>query len=94
MVEAIEGGPERPPFTPAGLAARWGCSTTLVYDLLAAEALNGFRLGKLWRIPAAAVDEYESASSAPGAMGREAPEEPLPDGPSASTQARLARLEG
>jgi excisionase family DNA binding protein len=63
-----------PPYTPATLANRWDCSTTLVYDLLASGNLSSFRLGRLWRIPAAAVEEYEcrtqtatGASSAPDA---------------------------
>lgn len=49
------------PYSPASLAERWGVSTTLVYDLLNTGALPGaFRLGKLWRVPAAAVAEYEA----------------------------------
>lgn len=48
------------PYSPATLAKRWGCSTTLIYDLLNAGALPGFRAGKLWRIPAASVAEYEA----------------------------------
>lgn len=50
----------RRPYTPATLAKRWECSTALVYDLLNAGTLSGFRLGKLWRIPADVVDDYEA----------------------------------
>jgi excisionase family DNA binding protein len=55
------------PFTAATLARRWGCSTTLVYDLLTSGQLEGFRLGKLWRVSAAAVKAYEGrpGNSAP-----------------------------
>lgn len=48
--------------TPAMLARRWGVSTTLIYDMLSAGSLPAFRLGKLWRIPAAAVEAVESGS--------------------------------
>ena len=44
----------------AGLAARWGVSTTFVYDLIQARQLQAWRLGgKLWRIRSEAVEEYE-----------------------------------
>ena len=58
------------PYTPALLAARWGCSTTLVYDLLNAGSLTGFRLGTLWRIPALSVEEYEGRQAPPPAAHR------------------------
>ncbi|WP_370182576.1 helix-turn-helix domain-containing protein [Alteriqipengyuania sp.] len=89
---------ERPPLSPIDLAERWGCSTTLIYDLLAAGTLRGFKLGKLWRIPVAAVEEYESGSPAPvdaleskdtGEAGQRSN-----DTTDAATKARIARLEG
>ncbi|WP_226660578.1 excisionase family DNA-binding protein [Alteriqipengyuania lutimaris] len=96
---AITGGePERPPFTPAALAERWGCSTTAVYDLLATGALRSFRVGKLWRIPATAVDEYESGSPPPtdGPQGPSRDKRATdPRGPDdAARAARIARLGG
>ena len=48
--------------TAAALATRWGCSTTLVYDLLNDGALHGFRLGKLWRVRLIDVEAYEGQS--------------------------------
>ena len=35
-------------YTPASLAARWGCSKDLVYDLLRQGRLRGFKLGRDW----------------------------------------------
>lgn len=64
MAAIMTDRPERPPLSPAALAERWGCSTTLIYDLLAAGSLRGFKLGKLWRVPVSAVEEYESGSPA------------------------------
>ena len=91
------------PYTPALLAARWGCSTTLVYDLLNAGSLAGFRLGTLWRIPVLSVEEYESRAPTPSASqsasdqpeARSAPTSSSHVGPTAAaTAARLARLTG
>lgn len=46
--------------TPADLAARWKRSTPWVRALLAAERIPGaIRVGSRWRIPIAAVEEYE-----------------------------------
>lgn len=46
---------------PTRLAARWGVSSTMVYDMLNSGQLPGFRLGgKLWRIRLADVEAYES----------------------------------
>lgn len=90
------------PYTPTLLAARWGCSTTLVYDLLNAGNLAGFRLGTLWRIPALSVEEYERRPPSPSASqsasdqpeARTAPRS-SPTGPTAAaTAAHLARLTG
>lgn len=90
------------PFTPAALAARWGCSTTLVYKLLKEErsGLVGFRLGDLWRISALSVQQYEcqtptSPESPPALAQPRASTAPIAsrNGPTANaTAARLARL--
>lgn len=55
---------ERRPYSPSTLAERWGCSTTVVYSLLASGDLSGWRLGKLWRISADAVDAFEATAPA------------------------------
>ena len=47
------------PFTPETLANRWGVSAQKVRNMCAAGEVAHFRLGKLYRIPAVAVEEYE-----------------------------------
>lgn len=50
-------------YTVAALAKRWGTSTAFVYSLLERGELPGFKLGgKLWRIKAVDVEEYECRS--------------------------------
>jgi excisionase family DNA binding protein len=48
------------PFTPDQLAAKWGCSSNHVRNLIHRGELRAFRLGKrLFRIPPEAIGEYE-----------------------------------
>jgi excisionase family DNA binding protein len=47
------------PYTPETLAKRWGVSAQKVRNMCAAGEVAHFRLGKLYRIPAVAVEEYE-----------------------------------
>ena len=47
------------PYDPSTLADRWGCSAMTVRNLCSEGKLRHFRLGRLYRIPAAAVEEYE-----------------------------------
>lgn len=48
------------PMRPQQVAARWGCSEKHVRNLIKDGALGHFRLGgRLLRIPASAVEEYE-----------------------------------
>jgi excisionase family DNA binding protein len=90
----------RKPFMPSTLAVRWGCSTTMIYDLLNAGDLAGFRLGKLWRIPAGAVEEYECRTTASGCSSEPEPTQASAGTTASSdsrrheanTAARLARL--
>ena len=49
------------PFTPDSLAARWGISAESVRALCRQATLPHFRIGKLYRIPAHAVEDYEQA---------------------------------
>jgi excisionase family DNA binding protein len=52
-------------YTPRTLAARWLCSERHVRNLIRDGQLPFFRLGgKLLRIPAAAVEEFERRNSA------------------------------
>lgn len=57
------------PYTPETLADRWACSTETIRQLVKSGRLPGFRVGRMFRIPAAAVEEYErdaGASPRPG----------------------------
>ncbi len=47
------------PFTPETLATRWGVSATTVRNMCGSGELSHFRLGKLYRIPVAVVEEVE-----------------------------------
>jgi hypothetical protein len=47
------------PMSPAKLAERWDCSSSLVTALCVQGKLRHFRIGKMYRIPADAVIEYE-----------------------------------
>jgi excisionase family DNA binding protein len=50
-----------PPFSPATLAKRWGCTRQFVHKLIKGEQLAAFKVGdKLVRIPVAAVHRYEA----------------------------------
>jgi excisionase family DNA binding protein len=64
--------PEAIPFTAETLAERWNCSAQHVRDLVATGQLAAFRVGRLIRIPAAVVREFECPnleSSSTGAHG-------------------------
>lgn len=56
------------PFTPETLANRWGVSPTMVRNMCGSGQLDHFRLGKLYRIPAKAVEDYECQTSALDAL--------------------------
>ncbi|MBN9305968.1 MAG: excisionase family DNA-binding protein [Devosia sp.] len=47
------------PFSSEELAQRWGVSAQHVRDLIAKGTLRHFRVGRLIRIPATAVREFE-----------------------------------
>lgn len=49
----------RRPFTPDTLAERWQCSAETVRQMLRDGRLRGFRVGRMFRLPADAVDDYE-----------------------------------
>jgi excisionase family DNA binding protein len=47
-------------YTVDSLAARWMCSTDVIYDLLRKKKLKGFKIGCAWRINADAVNRFEN----------------------------------
>lgn len=55
--------PTAKPFSPESLAERWDCSAEKVRQMVHRGELNGFRLGKLIRIPAIEVERYECAET-------------------------------
>ncbi|MFD1341448.1 helix-turn-helix domain-containing protein [Litorisediminicola beolgyonensis] len=54
----------RPPHTPDSLADRWACSSETVRQLCRSGQLKHFRVGRMIRISAEAVDEFEARSAA------------------------------
>lgn len=52
-------------YTVPELAARWRCSTDVVYDLLRQGKLHGFKLGASWRITDDARIQYEQTPTPP-----------------------------
>jgi excisionase family DNA binding protein len=57
------------PFTPDTLAARWGCSSETIRQMIKAGRLPCFRAGRrLFRIPAAAVEEFEQCQTSASAV--------------------------
>lgn len=53
----------RQPFTPETLAERWGCSGETVRQMVRSGQLPGFRVGRMIRIPANAVEEHEKCQN-------------------------------
>lgn len=52
-------------YTPDELAERWGCSGNHIRAMIRKGTLPAFRLGKLYRVPASVVEEYEACENAP-----------------------------
>ncbi|WP_411041115.1 helix-turn-helix domain-containing protein [Sulfitobacter sp. LC.270.F.C4] len=55
------------PYRPDTLASRWEISATTVRNMCDDGRLPHFKIGKLYRIPAAAVEEYEECQTSPSA---------------------------
>ncbi len=70
------------PWTVKGLASHWQCSTQHVYNLCARGDLAHNRLGRLIRIPAAAVREFDELQKSDDSEKPETPS--TPSGPSQS----------
>ncbi|WP_420869064.1 excisionase family DNA-binding protein [Cereibacter azotoformans] len=63
---------ETRPFTPETLAERWGCSAETIRQLAARGELSHFRVGRMIRIPAAAVQEIEACQISASSGSEEA----------------------
>jgi excisionase family DNA binding protein len=59
--DPVQSARARQPYTPETLAERWSCSAEKVRQMIHRGELAGFRLGKLFRIPAVEVERYECA---------------------------------
>lgn len=59
----MKGMPERP-FTPETLAERWSCSAKNVREMCRDGRLKSFRVGKMYRIAAATVADFERGDQA------------------------------
>ncbi|WP_350310460.1 helix-turn-helix domain-containing protein [Paracoccus sp. SSJ] len=55
--------PMQQPYTPETLAERWGVTANAVRKKCAAGELAHFRFGKLYRIPAHVVQEFENCQT-------------------------------
>lgn len=47
-------------YTPQDLAARWKCNINTLYEMLRKGKLQGFKIGRDWRISERAVIAYET----------------------------------
>lgn len=48
------------PLTPEQVAEHFGCSANHIRNLIKNGELGAFQLGRLWRVPQAAIDEYQA----------------------------------
>lgn len=82
----------RKPFSPQTLAQRWDCSAEKIRRMYRDGILPGFQLGKLVRIPAAAVERFECQTTESSSIAESSPS------PSTTSEAafasRLARMTG
>lgn len=53
------------PFTPDTLADQWDVSAETVRQLCHRGELRSFRVGRMFRIPPAAVEEFEARQASP-----------------------------
>lgn len=51
---------ERDVYTPAELAELWRCNVSIIYEMLRDGRLQGFKLGRDWRIREEAILAYEA----------------------------------
>src|SRR6185437_9014082 len=77
------------PYSSEELAEHWGCSAQHIRDLVRSGALRSFRVGRLIRIPAIAVDEFEKC---PPIAPSSTAENTTPSGPTNGAQRRERRF--
>lgn len=82
------------PYSPETLAERWGCSSEKVRLMYRSGELNGFRLGKLIRIPAAEVERYECQDTASQSTEESSPSPSSMQEQASRAEFRLARQIG
>ncbi|MFD0909918.1 excisionase family DNA-binding protein [Ruegeria arenilitoris] len=58
------------PYTPESLAKRWDCSAETVRQLCKSGRLSSFRIGRLFRIPSQAVEEFEQCRNTQSAASK------------------------
>ena len=70
------------PFTPDSLAARWQCSAETIRQMVHRGQLPGFRVGRMLRIPAQAVEDMECRNTGSGGSraGSSSPGKKVGDG--------------
>lgn len=81
------------PYSPETLAERWDCSPEKIRRMYHAGEIQGFRLGKLIRIPAAEVERFECLNTESSNIEDDSvsPSQTASEGAFAS---RLARMTG
>ena len=57
---------DRPAFTPASLAARWGVSVGHIYSLIRKREIRSFNVGRGVRVSADEVARIEGSQAEPG----------------------------
>jgi excisionase family DNA binding protein len=81
------------PFTPEALAERWHCSAETIRQMCARGDLPHFRVGRMIRIPAQAVEERECQNIASvGSMAGSSSHGPARTGAAAATALQPRQL--
>ncbi len=81
------------PYSPETLAERWGCSSEKVRQMFHLGELQGFRLGKLIRIPANEVERIECQNTDWSNI-EDSSASPTPIRSEVALESRLARMSG
>src|SRR5688572_22905334 len=79
------------PFNPETLADRWSCSSEKIRQMVKRGELRGFRLGKLYRIPASEVERVECQNT-DSSSTEDNSASPTPTQSEVALESRLARM--